>query len=967
MAGLGVLMAGLWPNATNGLYTGLDGFKYSISIILVPYLITGLTLLFPFPASAVYTARSKVIIICRKLSLMVSTLITAFNTYEYIDLCCAEFEQLLGEVQNDADELRVLTRLTKSEKIVFLNIVHLPEALDRFNATLTELLVALVGLKDALRRIVNNQTHATFVTHLKGPLDNINEEVEIALCIVSEHFDTFQLVNRGWYIWARHTSLYQCFKSVKTRCGWSTPSHHHLAHHLDSLASSGVDDTSRNHKRVKKIYNISHSSELIRTATSRQHRPSATTVSTEDAHEDSDKHSSVSRKKFAHYRFSAKGVDLHSGSMHDPSEDDSDVVVNENMRAEFNRASTMLLRARGNLVHGYNQARKIYLFDDGQTATSRSPECPLIEADDLRKMSDMMRDENFRLGGRNLHPRSAYIHRLSVIVELVVSLQNTFELSGSFWSPVDCAMICCNTTVNYVGATVGDIYSSFTASVAIVKDYDRTLSDRFAHWRSLAFLWLKPYAQALKISSAIAITASFVIFHKVEDLATNGLWSSFVIALIRQENTSSSFLVGYQRLEGTVIGAVFSFGLFHIYTCTETDQCSHWTVVPILIVWLALCALFREGGRHGYAATVASYTPIILFMGHNVGIDGVWRRIEQTFLGISIYLIIDNIVLPVRTYSVIKTSVLQCVNATRVIYSESVAAIDQLVKLEKISPTTLESSKSGEANSHDLSSSGSPTTDRVNDLQSQFRYSRHNTILATEEAVDEALSSVLAGDGAQDSGDLPTPKDSDDLVIDIESQVSCVELVSLTPHASQAQVQNLSAEDVVASTEVHLNNAKTQLAVLNANLLRQAGQMVLVVHEPELWHRSFPTLAYNNLLASFQNVYRSGRAVNSGCRELSVIIVQMLERGEDVSADDALKLAHDSLKRLYENSEFEADLTAIVTLSRYYDKLLVAVDEQFRDMYATQSAEFLAGLNPYFLVAWMNVYESTCVLIQHLS
>jgi hypothetical protein len=51
---------------------------------------------------------------------------------------------------------------------------------------------------------------------------------------------------------------------------------------------------------------------------------------------------------------------------------------------------------------------------------------------------------------------------------------------------------------------------------------------------------------------------------------------------------------------------------------------------------------------------------------------------------VSIYLIIDNIILPVRTYGVIKNSVLHCVNATRIMYSESVAAIDQLVRLEKI-------------------------------------------------------------------------------------------------------------------------------------------------------------------------------------------------------------------------------------------------------------------------------------------
>jgi hypothetical protein len=188
--------------------------------------------------------------------------------------------------------------------------------------------------------------------------------------------------------------------------------------------------------------------------------------------------------------------------------------------------------------------------------------------------------------------------------------------------------------------------------------------------------------------------------------------------------------------------------------------------------------------------------------------------------------------------------------------------------------------------------------------------------------MDEALNSVLAGSGVVDeviSDQQVLVCEEDSEVIDIESQqISSIQLVPLTPSQDQITygLTGLSPEDVVSRTEAHLNTAKTHLASLNANLVKQAAQMLLVVHEPELWHRSFPLLAYNNLLAAFQSVHRSGRAVNSGCRELSVIIAQMLERKEDVSchlvlftymsehlfqvtgrADEALQLAHDALKR----------------------------------------------------------------------
>jgi hypothetical protein len=70
-------------------------------------------------------------------------------------------------------------------------------------------------------------------------------------------------------------------------------------------------------------------------------------------------------------------------------------------------------------------------------------------------------------------------------------------------------------------------------------------------------------------------------------------------------------------------------------------------------------------------------------MGNKVGMADVWSRVQQTFVGIAIYLIIDNVILPIRTFHVIKDSVLRSVDVTRVMYIESVAAIHQLVMLEQ--------------------------------------------------------------------------------------------------------------------------------------------------------------------------------------------------------------------------------------------------------------------------------------------
>ena len=138
-----------------------------------------------------------------------------------------------------------------------------------------------------------------------------------------------------------------------------------------------------------------------------------------------------------------------------------------------------------------------------------------------------------------------------------------------------------------------------------------------------------------------------------------------MVILIRQDNTSSSFLTGYQRLEGTVIGAVFSFTMYQIFGC-ERNKCGLEISTPVLFIWLAFCAFFRDGPRHGYAALVAGFTPIVLFLGNTPSTaEGAWQRVEETWIGVGVYLLIDNLILPNRTDEALREGVLLCVAETR--------------------------------------------------------------------------------------------------------------------------------------------------------------------------------------------------------------------------------------------------------------------------------------------------------------
>ena len=65
------------------------------------------------------------------------------------------------------------------------------------------------------------------------------------------------------------------------------------------------------------------------------------------------------------------------------------------------------------------------------------------------------------------------------------------------------------------------------------------------------------------------------------------------------------------------------------------------------------------------------------------GLEGAWGRIEETFVGIAIYLLVDNLVLPRRTYKFITRSVLRCVLHTRDMFAQSVQAVETLLDLEE--------------------------------------------------------------------------------------------------------------------------------------------------------------------------------------------------------------------------------------------------------------------------------------------
>jgi hypothetical protein len=197
---------------------------------------------------------------------------------------------------------------------------------------------------------------------------------------------------------------------------------------------------------------------------------------------------------------------------------------------------------------------------------------------------------------------------------------------------------------------------------------DAASSNIFSEARDRWATFVKAYAQPVKIALAVSIMVLFVVIKELAlTSAYDALWGVIAVCVVRQENVSSSFLVGYQRLEGTAIGALYAFATYQLLKCDQTT-CGLSVQLPVLVIWIAICAAFRDGPRHGYAAQTAALTPLILFLGSSsTGSSGPWIRIFETIVGVGIYLLIDNLILPNRSDSSVRQGVLECTEETRVV------------------------------------------------------------------------------------------------------------------------------------------------------------------------------------------------------------------------------------------------------------------------------------------------------------
>lgn len=334
--------------------------------------------------------------------------------------------------------------------------------------------------------------------------------------------------------------------------------------------------------------------------------------------------------------------------------------------------------------------------------------------------------ENIRLGARNLVPRGACVCRYLVAMDTVGEILNVM------WTPIDNEQLPVEFTglfASIVDSVKSQAYYFYTClyEPVLIAHHCFALfryhtsrsfcgigssSDDIAESRSFVVGYIHP----LKLSIITTTASLLVILPALHNVFPYALWGAVVVTLIRQENSASSYHKAFQRMEGTVVGCIFAYLASQWMGC-DYEDCNHLLAIAVTVVWIAMCSYFRWSSKHGYAAVVAGFTPVVIILGPSRGSqDSAWGRVQMTFIGVAIYLIIDNLLVPDRSDDAVRHSAVGAIGFVRSALSTTSRAMSVLTTWSEFHEYDIEHPpKSGTANPVESSveSNSAPDTSKI--------------------------------------------------------------------------------------------------------------------------------------------------------------------------------------------------------------------------------------------------------------
>lgn len=912
--GLSIVVASFWPTLLNGQQLGWIAFRSIVALSCVPHLLTGITLLFPIPVMASEAVKSNLSLITRQVSAMTYVLTKGFCAPDFQDLHSVEFDELLREIKHDLDIITTLQTYIECEAMLFPWLSRQASTLKLFLQIMPDLIHELTSLKEILKGINNNYTQSKFVESMSEPLEDISAEITLIMRLLCDCMCT--IVTPESVIKDKFMSVIIMISSA-----FSNISAFRIRTQDLETSSEGNDSTN---VRVRNLSIYSENSwKWIPSDDSVQNRIKEIT--------------------------NLKG--------------NSDKNIDDNYyEMKFNESVKRLQSARVNLITAYVNTRN-YIWDrpsvmkiissnrliidtlteyDAANAFLPKYSKAMSQSEDSNNIEDspayteykILLEENRR--AHNLYPRGAYIHHLQRACDELNRFSVVFEILSNAKCSDSEGFI--KSLLSYTSQAIYSlahvvIQSMLLGGILYVYNCWKDLANNFIYWSDRLFVILSErfhlntsatnsnhswfskadrkimhhifniYKTPFKIGLATIIASIFVIRDGLGNFNQNGLWAVVVIAFIRQDTTTSSFLIGYQRVEGTVMGAVYAFSTYEALKCEqigEVNSCNNLSIiVPVIVTWLTVCAFFREGPRHGYASMVAGYTPIVLYLTPSNGTSGLpWNRVEKTFIGVAIYLLIENCILPYRTDVAIRKNVIFAIDETTILFNELMSAVDSLMILNNFSLPGQVFLNDVEENAIQGSTSQLVALDsnlpnasiRVmfeeadelaakvenvirNDYEESFDVDTDTSLIQNIESLNDTLRQQCLSTSIDTSfNNVQTRSKS----FSIQEQGQ--DAISVERNESMTTIENL---DPFKNCLIHLSLTNESIVKLNNILIVQQKQLLSVVYEPTIWQKAFPQPTYLKLLESFQNILQSSRIVTKGTADLRKILMNMVKNGEN--------------------------------------------------------------------------------------
>ena len=424
--GLCLVITILQPFLLNGENTGLEAYGEILKMAIVPYLITGFTLIIPYPSFAMQTARKYVTNISKDLKEIISTLHKGFNSLDFIDLHCVEVNQLLYRCEQNLAELQRLQSFIEFEVIIFKTCRDFPVKIKQFILQVKRMVCKFAGLLDMAIIILNNDTHRQFLEYLYPSMCEINTEFEIMLQLIEEYIINIPAIK--WYnlFCSSNSELLprSMFTSLPTmvlpfaipgnRQSLSPSSSLHLSPSLPSLSLSTsslpIKDSllTRYHTSLQKTLEAKNSL-LAAYQTARTQvvftRLWATNPSPTGPNPSRNGDSARRRGRAIVTKGEGKGDDR--GIILEDEEDESDIES----------VCSPLLPSQGSRG------------DEGNIDTQNRQSRGLVRSDySIEEEKRVHWEENSVLQWKNVAPRGAYLHRFIILIEPFRDLEKIFTI-----------------------------------------------------------------------------------------------------------------------------------------------------------------------------------------------------------------------------------------------------------------------------------------------------------------------------------------------------------------------------------------------------------------------------------------------------------------------------------------------------------------------------------------------------------